>query len=457
MKLENLKDEFIKLKKEEFEYLYEVLKVCNKRKLREEERIDMYRRLHDYYSRLKNIISDIKNHLSEKKVEYSSDDIILEFDIDSNYLSDIYFETYPEKKKFFSLIGIDLDTYKCKLTYSYLTYYYHQIHPDDLLRHQPFFDKPIYVLLGEYADGFGEFREKAYEYCKNFRHGSEYVVEKSKKDAFEKKNIIIPTNKYVRDFEIEKIFKEELLNTDNKTFDDCISKTRERIDIITNERSPEYRKKLFFEKINNLYSEVKGELISEENLFDGEFLSIINEKYKLPNNKIVTKEKVNKNKGKDSVIIIPVTDDGRGYDTQYIITFQNRINDKMIAEFPAGYIEDGEDPLEAAKRELAEETGYVAEDLLLIDQVFTSPGIDNSTTYIVIAYNCLRQEEEKVDGTEFVKYCLITKKELQYLIEEKIISGAINKLAYYIIKYDYYISHGMAGYGNSGKILVYHR
>ena len=74
---------------------------------------------------------------------------------------------------------------------------------------------------------------------------------------------------------------------------------------------------------------------------------MLRETYKLPNGKVVNKEKIVKNNGKDSVIVIAINQD-----KEYIITFQNRIKDKLIAEFPAGYIEDGEDVIDDAKREL---------------------------------------------------------------------------------------------------------
>lgn len=138
------------------------------------------------------------------------------------------------------------------------------------------------------------------------------------------------------------------------------------------------------------------------------------------------KEKIIKNAGKDSVIVIAITQD-----KEYIITIQNRINDKLIAEFPSGYIENNEDPIEAAKRELKEETGYISDDLFLVDEAYTSPGTDNSKTYIVIANNCIKTNEKNITGTELIDYGLFSEKELEYLINKNIINGAMNKLAYY--------------------------
>ena len=124
----------------------------------------------------------------------------------------------------------------------------------------------------------------------------------------------------------------------------------------------EYKEKILLDRINELYKKVKGKFIQKEVLYSGNFLQILRETYRLPNENIVSKEKIIKNAGKDSVIVIAITQD-----KEYIITIQNRINDKLIAEFPSGYIENNEDPIEAAKRELKEET--MLEDITVLLQL----------------------------------------------------------------------------------------
>ena len=83
------------------------------------------------------------------------------------------------------------------------------------------------------------------------------------------------------------------------------------------------------------------------------------------------------------------------------------------------------------ERELKEETGYISDDLFLVDEAYTSPGTDNSKTYIVIANNCIKTNEKNITGTELIDYGLFSEKELEYLINKNIINGAMNKLAYY--------------------------
>ncbi len=55
-------------------------------------------------------------------------------------------------------------------------------------------------------------------------------------------------------------------------------------------------------------------------------------------------------------------------------------------ELPAGLIDEGETPLEAAKRELAEEVQLTG-DLELITQFYTSPGFTNEKLYVFEAKN----------------------------------------------------------------------
>ena len=183
---------------------------------------------------------------------------------------------------------------------------------------------------------------------------------------------------------------------------------------------------ILLDKIHKIYNKVKGNLLRTETLYSGEFLQVLREIYAFPDKRMVSKEKVLKNNGKNSVIVIALTSDD-----EYIITFQNRINNSVLAEFPSGYIENNEDVIDASKRELMEETGFESDDLFILDEVFSSPGIDNSKTYIVVANNCIKYSEVSRDGTELVDYGLFTYDELKYMIQNNIMNGAINKLAFY--------------------------
>lgn len=439
MNYELIKNELIKLKKEEFDYINNIAKISSIKILSEYEKLVNYRKLKDYENKLSEMYRKLYIEVKKfkKLTSENENEIIIEFNLDTNYLNSLKYLYIQEKNKILEDLGIDPETYKFKLTLRnlYKCHDYIAINLDMIQNNQKLLDYPIYIFTG--------YRDYSEEYCgpcfggnDEYIHGiyinicAEYNRKKEilRKEIaeFENDNIIIHTKGYVYITDAEKIFEEELLNANNTTLNDCVIQTNERIEKLNYLRSPEYKEKILLEKINKLYKKTKGEFIKEETLYNGNFLRVLRETYRLPNENIVSKEKIFKNSGKNSVIVIAITQD-----KEYVITIQNRINDKLIAEFPSGYIENNEDTIDATKRELKEETGYISDDLFLVDEAYTSPGTDNSKTYIVIANNCIKTNEKIVNSTELVDYELFSEKELKYLINKNIINGAMNKLAYY--------------------------
>ena len=82
-----------------------------------------------------------------------------------------------------------------------------------------------------------------------------------------------------------------------------------------------------------------------------------------------------------AVAILPLDEQGR------VCLIENyRVTaGRALYELPAGTLEPGEPPAEAARRELAEETGYRAERFDLLSQFFTSPGVLDERMYLYLA------------------------------------------------------------------------
>ena len=74
---------------------------------------------------------------------------------------------------------------------------------------------------------------------------------------------------------------------------------------------------------------------------------------------------------------------------------------QMTLEIPAGKLEEGEDPADAAARELEEETGLSAESLELVARAWGSPGFTSECTYVFVARG-LKQGQSHPDEGEFV-------------------------------------------------------
>ena len=305
---------------------------------------------------------------------------------------------------------------------------------DYLFNKQELFEKPIYIFL-YYDDHSDECLLPSdwnlFDYSTgiyiDFVYGDKKEISIKKMENFEKGKIIMRVTPRVDELEVRTIFREELLNENNKTLEDCANSAMIRVNKLNYLRSSEYKEKMLLEKITNIYEKVKGKLTKEEILYSGDFINLIKEVYSLPNNKTITREKIVKNGGKDSVIIVATDSNGN-----YILTFQTRINDKIIAEFPSGYIENGEDVIEAAKRELKGETGYVSDNVTILDNSYYSVGIDNSICYVVRIKNSIKAFN--VNPNENLTYGIFTEEELKYLLNNIIMCGTINKLAYYSLQ-----------------------
>ena len=75
---------------------------------------------------------------------------------------------------------------------------------------------------------------------------------------------------------------------------------------------------------------------------------------------------------------------------------------RKLVELPAGLIDEGEEPLEAAKRELEEETGYGAEDWQLLTEFYPSGGVHDEKIYIYLARKITEVTKPHLDGDEIL-------------------------------------------------------
>ena len=179
-------------------------------------------------------------------------------------------------------------------------------------------------------------------------------------------------------------------------------------------------------KINSLIKNTKANIISSETLYKGNFIDLIEEDYLLPNNVVIKRERIIKNNNKEAVIVIVHT-----INDKYLLVVQNRINNLTTIEFPSGYIEEGENPIEAGLRELLEETGYISYDVREIDSYYNSLGMDSSIVHIIFAYNCEKFTTQNLGKYEYIKYDEFSLEELKELMDNNYINGVGNKLAYY--------------------------
>jgi ADP-ribose pyrophosphatase len=104
-----------------------------------------------------------------------------------------------------------------------------------------------------------------------------------------------------------------------------------------------------------------------------------------------------------SVVILAMDKSKSKKDPWIVIERQYRhAANQFLWELPAGKMDAGEDPLEAAKRELAEETGYAARNWKPLVEYWASPGFLGETMRVFLAEGLIAgearpEEDEKID------------------------------------------------------------
>lgn len=102
---------------------------------------------------------------------------------------------------------------------------------------------------------------------------------------------------------------------------------------------------------------------------------------------------------------------------------------QTITELPAGLIDDGEESLQAAQRELLEETGYAAKKWIYTGSTYLNPAYVNNICHHYLALDAVQVSALKLDSTEDVGVRLVSDFIPQLLYKRKIIVDAIGVAA----------------------------
>ncbi|MDQ2164873.1 MULTISPECIES: NUDIX hydrolase [Vibrio] len=118
-----------------------------------------------------------------------------------------------------------------------------------------------------------------------------------------------------------------------------------------------------------------------------------------------------------AAVILPITKQG---DIILINQFRPSLK-KWLLELPAGTLEKGELPAECAHRELEEETGYSASELITLGQVTPLAGFCDEIQHLFVAKQLSKTARFSCDDDEVIEVVTLSIQEL----EQKIITGQI--------------------------------
>lgn len=134
-----------------------------------------------------------------------------------------------------------------------------------------------------------------------------------------------------------------------------------------------------------------------ERILDSEFVKVDKDDVILPRGREISD--FYKVTIKDCTAIVAITEDN------HIILkkeYRHCYGEELV-EIPAGVLEDGEDPLETAKRELEEETGYRSSKWTYLGKTVESSAKLTNYMYIYLAEDCEKAISQKLDYGEDIE------------------------------------------------------
>lgn len=164
-----------------------------------------------------------------------------------------------------------------------------------------------------------------------------------------------------------------------------------------------------------------------EPIFQGQIISLQVDTVRLPDGREATREIV---KHPGAVAVLALLGDK---EKMLVVEQYRKPLNKSQVEIPAGKLDPGEDPMDAARRELEEETGYRCASLRHLSSFYTSPGFADELLHLYIAEG-LERGQANPDDDEFLECSAITLEEAERLIREAHISDAKTVLAVYAWK-----------------------
>ncbi|MEA5510417.1 NUDIX hydrolase [Crocosphaera sp. UHCC 0190] len=160
----------------------------------------------------------------------------------------------------------------------------------------------------------------------------------------------------------------------------------------------------------------KWKILNSEFVINNQWCIVRQDKVELPNGAIIDDYFVNIRP--EIALVMPITPNN---EVVFVRQYRHGVKE-ILLELPAGAFEpQKETSITAAKRELEEETGYIAQELILMKTIYDNPVKDDNKIHIFLGLNVQKTGQINLDITEEIEVVLVPIKD----VIDKIMSGEI--------------------------------
>ncbi len=153
-------------------------------------------------------------------------------------------------------------------------------------------------------------------------------------------------------------------------------------------------------------------ILHSRNVFDHRWYTLRQDVVQLPDGRMIEDYFVSVRP--DVVLILAMTADEQ---VPLVRQYKHGVQ-KVLLELPGGFVDAGESPEQAARRELVEETGYVADEFYQLAGVHGNPTKDTNTDYLFLTTDAVKKHEQSLDQYEQISVELVPFQDLPLLIQQ---------------------------------------